>query len=358
MSQQIDKMWMILVQAGLVEGPVPESENIDSPWYVKVLLAFSGWLAALFLLGFIGVGVQFIIDNSVVSFIAGSVMISGALAILKIPKNEFFEHVGLAVSLAGQGLLVWAIVEVTNAHDETIWLSVAFLQIILAALMPNFVHRVFSSFIAVLSFAMALTFMSVPYVFGSVVMFLASWLWLNEFRYPQQMRKMRAIGYGLVLALTVLKGTTHFGGLTLWRYAHNSPEAWSQLWMGEVLAGAVMLYVVWQLLLRCGQATSGRLAITAMLGTLILCGASLEIPGITAGIVIMLLGFAGSNRVLLGLGVVSLLFYISSYYYLLDSTLLAKSQTLVVVGLVLLAVRWLMLLFIPKVTKDREVENV
>ncbi len=67
----------------------------------------------------------------------------------------------------------------------------------------------------------------------------------------------------------------------------------------------------------------------------------------TAGMVVMLLGFAGGNRVLLGLGIVSLLFYISSYYYLLDATLLAKAQILLIVGLVLLAVRWLLLHPIP-----------
>ena len=247
-----------------------------------------------------------------------------------------------------------SIFDITTSHDEAVFLLVALQQVILAAVMPNFVHRVFSSFITVLSLAMALSLMGLPYVFGGVVMFLASWLWLNEFRYPMHMSKIRAIGYGLVLALIHLKATAYFGGLALWRSGHNSHQTWGQLWMGEVVAGAVMVYVIWQLLLRCGQAFSGRLAITAILGTIIICVASIEVPGITAGIVIMLLGFAGSNRVLLGLGIVSLLFNISSYYYLLDTTLLAKSQSLVLVGLVLLAVRWLICHFIPE---DKEVAD-
>jgi uncharacterized membrane protein len=63
--------------------------------------------------------------------------------------------------------------------------------------------------------------------------------------------------------------------------------------------------------------------------------------------VIICFGFFCANRVLLGLGIVSLLFYISSYYYLLDTTLLDKSQSLLVVGLILLFVRWLMHTIIP-----------
>lgn len=348
MSRQTEQMWTTLLQAGLVQGTAPETGKLESPWYVKALLAFSGWLAALFLLGFIGAGLYFIIQNSGASFITGSVMIGGAFAILRMPKNEFFEHLALAMSLAGQVLVMSAIFDITKRNDEMAWVLVALLQVSLAVVMPNFVHRVLSSFIAAFAFSMALASMGAPYVFSGVVMFLAAWLWLNEFRYPQHMRKIRAIGYGLVLSLIQLKGTSLFGlGIMGWIFGRNQSESWVQPWMGEVLAGAVALYVVWQLLQRWGQAISGRLAITALLGTLLLCAVSMEARGITVGMVIMLLGFAGGNRVLLGLGIVSLLFYLSSYYYLLDATLLVKAQTLLIVGLVLLAVRWLMLRIMP-----------
>lgn len=348
MSRQSEQLWATLLQAGLVQGPAPEAGKLESPWYVKGLLAFSGWLAALSLLGFIGVAFQFIIKSGAASLITGAAMIGGAFAILRIPKNEFFEHLGLAVSLAGQALVVWGIFDTTKHNDELAWMLIALLQVPLAVVIPNFVHRVFSSFLAAFAFSMALSSIGVPYVFSGIVMFLAAWLWLNEFRYPQHMRKIRAMGYGLVLALIQLKGTALFGYASMgWRSGRTPSELWVQPWMGEILAGAVTLYVVWQLLQRHGHAISERLAITALLGTLLLCAVSMEARGITAGMVIMLLGFASGNRVLLGLGIVSLLFYISSYYYLLDATLLAKALTLLIVGLVLLAVRWIMLRIMP-----------
>lgn len=344
MSRQYEPLWTTLLQAGLVQGSAPEADRLESPWYVKGLLAFSGWLAALFLLGFIAVAFQFILKSGAVSFITGAAMIGGAFAILRIPKNEFFEHLGLAVSLAGQALVVWGIFETTEKNDELAWVLIALLQVPLAVVMPNFVHRVFSSFVAAFAFAMALSSIGVPYVFSGIVMFLAASLWLNEFRYPQHMRKIRAISYGLVLALIQLKGSALFAYASMsWRSGRNASELWVQPWMGEVLTGVVTLYVVWQLLQRHGHAITDRLTITALLATLLLCAVSLEAGGITAGMVIMLLGFAGGNRVLLGLGIASLLFYISSYYYLLDATLLDKALTLLIVGFVLLAVRWVML---------------
>jgi uncharacterized membrane protein len=283
-------------------------------------------------------------------------MIGGAFAILRIPKNEFVEHLALAASLAGQALVVYAIFNISSHNEKIAWLLVALLQVPLAVIMPSFVHRVFSSFVSAFAFSMALTIMGWPDVISGVVMFLAALCWLNEFRYPQHMRKIRATGYGLVLALIQLKGTALFGYRTMGlRLSPVQSELWAKPWIGDVLIGIVTVYVVWNLLQRYGQAISERVSITALLGTLLLCVVSMEIQGITVGMLIILLGFAGANRVLLGLGIVSLLFYVSSYYYLLDATLLAKSQTLLIFGLVLLSLRWLMLNIIPV---KKEAKNV
>ena len=52
MSEPSEHTWMSLVQAGVVHGPTPNTGNPESPWYVKGLLAISGWLAACFLFFF------------------------------------------------------------------------------------------------------------------------------------------------------------------------------------------------------------------------------------------------------------------------------------------------------------------
>jgi hypothetical protein len=318
---------------------------------VKVLLAFSGWLAAFFLLGFVLVGFEFVFENSTAAFIIGGLMIGVALAILRIPKNEFIEHLALALSLAGQALVIFAIFD-TFDHNGT-WLLVALLQVALTIAVRNFVHQVFSSFVAAIALNMALLSWGWFDVVGSFVMFLAALCWLNEFRYPQQI--VRATGYGMVLALILLKGTALFGYRDMgWVVSQYQPDFWFRPWIVELLTSAVTLYVVWHLLQRYSQGIFTPVSITALLGTVLICALSIEAQGITVGMVIMLLGFAGANRVLLGLGVVSLLFYISSYYYLLDATLLAKSQTLLVVGLALLSLRWLMLTIIPA---KKEVEH-
>jgi uncharacterized membrane protein len=125
--------------------------------------------------------------------------------------------------------------------------------------------------------------------------------------------------------------------------------------MGEVFIGAVMFYVLWKLLQRYGQHLSGRVSITVLFSALLVCALSMKVHGLAVGMVVLLLGFSASNRVLMGLGIVAQLFYISSYYYLLEITLLNKSLSLLVVGLVLLAVRWLALRVLPREKEETHV---
>lgn len=346
MNSQSRDVWDALLQAGLVDGSKPESKTLESPWYIKLLLAISGWLAALFLLGFLGVGFEFIFRNAAASLVVGSIMICAAFALLRTSKNEFYEHVALAASFAGQALIAWAIFD--NMNREASWFVTSVFQLALAIVMPNYIHRVLSSFLTASCFSMALASSGVPYIASSVVIFTAAWLWLHEFSYPKYMQKQRAIGYGLVLALIQIKGSALYGFNIFSLYkAKSDMSLWVQPWMGELLAGAVTLYVVWHILKHLGHGFSEPITIVALIGAVILTVISMEARGITVGMLILFLGFTGSNRVLMGLGVISLLFYISSYYYLTDATLLEKSQTLLVIGLVLLVARWFILRIIP-----------
>lgn len=346
MNQKTGQIWAALEAAGMVKGPAPLMGRAASPWYVKVLLAFSGWLAAFFLLGFLGMGFAILFRNASAAFVVGGIMIGGAYAVLRLPKNEFVEHLGLAVSLAGQALIVFAVFDMSNRDEKMAMLLVAMLQALLAVVMPSYVHRVFSAFAGAVALNFAFALWGWPYVAGGIIMLMSAWCWLNEFGYPRQMEKVRAVGYGLVLALILIKGTTLFGHQTMgWRIARIHAEF--RPWMGEAIAGAVTLYVVWKLLQRYNRGVSEGISIIALLGAFLLCVLSIKVPGIMVGMVIMVLGFAGGNRVLMGLGILSLLFFISSYYYLLEATLLAKSQSLLIVGLLLLSMRWLTPKIIP-----------
>lgn len=354
MSKLEDKVWSTLLEVNLVEGEAPTSVDLESPWYVKTLLAFCGWFASLFILGFIGTALSFVIDSAGACFLVGGFLIGGAFFVLRLPKNEFFVHMALAFSLAGQALIVFAFFRLTRHDHSSTWTLIALLQTVLAIVMPNFVHRVFSSFFAAFSFSAALSSAGILYLSDAVIMLLVALLWLNEFHFPRHIKKIRGIGYGLVLALIQIKSTTILG-MRDWNrlfFGHRQNELVSQPWVGELLASVTILFVVWQLLKRNGHSIFDPTSIAAIVGTTALCAASFEAQGISIGVTIILLAFAGSNRVLLALGTASLLGYVSYYYYQLDITLLAKSQTLFLTGAILLCSRFLLGYLIPRLEEE------
>jgi len=357
MSEKLEELWPALQQAGLVKGNAPAPGKLESPWYVKAILAFSGWLAALLTLIFIGIACQFIIESSFASMITGSLLIAGAHAIFRTAKNEFFNHLALAISFTGQVLIAVAVFDGEVYRELMPWVGILLLQLVLAVVMPNFIHRVCSAYFSVFVLSIVLALMHIPYLHSAIVMLLAISLWLNEFKFPVHIQKIRACGYGVVLALVQLKGSALFapGGVIGWGILYKQPEIWGAPWLGEVFAGLVMLYLTWQLLQRSTGGYHKYFPLAVLAGTLVLCLVSIKAQGIVVGVLILVLGFNGSNRILMGLGGVSLLFYISSYYYLLETTLLVKAQILFITGVLLLGLRWVLLYVFPV---GKEVQDV
>lgn len=358
MTQAKHQLWQQLNDSGLVSDSMPDNGEIETPWYIGALMAFLGWLAAMFLLGFLGLGVFQVFESPVASLLVGGIMIGGAYFLLRKKQTAFFDYFSLAISLAGQVLVLWGLLETSsNADTAFFWIVMMIIQITLAVIMAGTVHRVFSAYFACIALMAILILSGAQHLATSIILLCLVWLWLNEFRYPRYMSKIRSMGYGLVIALINIKGSMliPFSG-GLWWGRGPQPDLWIQPWAGQLFSGVVFLYLVWRLVhhhLQPGSISHGKqpavrtLAI-ALLAAALIAGASLEAPGIIIGISILLLGFHGGNRVLIGLGCVSLLFYVSAYYYLLDNTLLIKSVSMLALGLVLIVSRFCLGKLLPE----------
>ena len=339
-------LWTQLANADLVSGSEPEAAEFESPWYISVFMAFLGWLASLFLLGFVGFGIFSIIENEVASIFFGGLMIGGAYLLLQKNQGVFAEYFSLAISIAGQALVLWGFLESSSAESEFFWLAMMILQITLAAFMPAAIHRVFSAYFACFALMALLILSGAQHIGVNIIFLCAVWLWLNEFRYIRYMPQVRSMGYGLVLALVNIKGSflAPLPSGIWWGY-NRQPDIWIQPWVGQLLSGFILLYLVWGLLRQstnCLGKLSNRLIIAAYLAAVLIAVTSFEAPGIIIGIAILLLGFTSRNRVLTGLGSVSLLLYISAYYYQLHNTLLDKSVSLLTLGIVFLGCRYIL----------------
>ncbi|HSP31927.1 MAG TPA: DUF4401 domain-containing protein [Halomonas sp.] len=332
-----------LSQAGITLSVPTRTVPLQTPWFVRALQAFSGWLAALFLLGFIATGVVFVVESPAASLGLGLAMIGAAFALLRTARSDVLEHMALAVSLAGQLLITWALVEWWEVSAYSFWSLLGWslfgLQGVLALLMPSQVHRSFSSFAASLSLYIALSVSAMGQVAGGLVLLALTLLWLNEFRSPSRIKDVHAWGYGLLISLLVMQGLAHSSpSFEFWFDDHSRDGfAWLAPWLNVVFVAislASLFYTVFQRHLSDRPHWFVYISPAALL--LIIFYA----PGVGQGVVVILLGFAIGHRLVIGLGVLSLLMAVGSYYYALDATLLIKALTFFVIGVLLLVLRW------------------
>lgn len=344
MSREMAGMWAQLVAAGLAEGAMPEKAAHQTPWYVRGILGFSGWLAALFLLGFVGVGLEFIVKSAIVSMAVGAGCLVAAFFQFRAARNDFLTQFALAVSFAGQGLIVVGLLEVAGWRGGGLWWAIALLQAGVAAVMPNYLQRLIASFFGAWALSAAMMGHGAGAVAPVLLTLAISLIWLGEARWGHRGMLLRPVGYGVTLALVLLEvQALRYHEFLAMLLAREGLLLRFPLWWGELLMGGLLVAVVGQLLSRRGEAWRSPRMGAALLAAALVAGASLEAPGIAAGFIIVLLGFANGNRVLLGLGIAASLFYVGSFYYSLAVTLLVKSGIMAVTGGALLVLRWVAL---------------
>jgi len=340
-------LWAKLAGAGLATGKIPSADEAQAPWYVRVMLGIAGLISAVFLLGFVAVGLAFIIQSIAASVAVGFMVITASYAVFRMaPRNDFTSMFALAVSIAGQGLVVYGLVS-SDLSDIESSIAVTVLEAVLAIVMPNFIHRVASAYAAGIAFAVVCEHAGIRTITIGALAIAVAYVWLNEARLAKHYSILTPVGHGLTLAFITIQGSLCIGHSVRnifgsRRFAESLP------WTGEALVVAALLGAVFVLLRRNGWRLVETKTFFALLATAVIGVASFKAPGIAGGLLIILLGFSSGNRVLTGLGIAALLFYVSSYYYFLDTTLLVKSGVLLATGVTLLAARWVVLHVIMK----------
>lgn len=339
--EQRSALWQRLGTASLVTGELPAADARRTPWYVRLMLGIAGWIGALFLLGFVGVGFAMVMKSALASLLIGAAICAGAAAILRAaPENDFVGQLGLAVSLAGQAMLVYGLSRLVERYSGALALLVALQQGALFVLVPHFVHRVWTSWTGAFAAVYALSQVGLFALGPAAVSAAFVFVWLREFDVERGGAMLRAGGYGLALA-TLQTCALHGSLWLLLLDAHpgEGPGGNAAAWVGAGASAAVLLGAAWTLVQREGLALGSPQGRIALAGAAMLAAVSLKAPGVGPAVAVLVIGFANGNRVLAGLGLATLAGYLSHYYYSLELTLLEKSILLAATGAALLALR-------------------
>jgi hypothetical protein len=336
------ELWSKLAATGLAAGDMPVVEEAHTPWYVRVMLGAAGVIAAVFLLAFVGAGLSFVIKSEAFSVLAGLLLVAAAYGLFTAgPRSDFVAMFALAVSLAGQALLAFGIFMMFEGRGTLPYAVFALVEATLALVIPSFIHRAGTAYAAALAFEYACYAAGIWYLPVGVLGVAVAASWLSEARLAKFHSVAAPISYGLTLAFIQMESTPLFRH-TIGIRSDSRVMEYASAWTGEALVAAALVATVWLLIRRAGWASTSPRAVLALGAALAFGAASFNAPGIAGGLMIVVLGFANGNRVLTGLGIAALLFYVFAYYYLLQETLLFKSGVLLATGFVLLVARWIM----------------
>ena len=330
------ELWSRLSEAGLVTGD-PPPPAVHTPWPIRVMLGIAGWIAALFAMALV-----LMIDHDVyrhpeIAFSVGLALCGGAFALFRsLPENVFAAQFGFALSLAGQGLFLAGIGRLTKFQFDTgTYLLLAAIEASAAAIMPNAIHRTLTTFVCGVCLFLSTSAAGFPAATTAFAALGVAVVWLVVDA-PQLRRDvLDPLGYGFALILLCADGSLLFG-----------PEVWGMLrpragdlpayftWSAALATGAALLFAAWRLTPRAGNALP-LVALPVAIG-------GLFAPGISAAMLLVILGFAQSSRPLIGLGLLAFAGFLGTFYYQLTQTLLLKSAILTGTGLALLALRRLL----------------
>jgi uncharacterized membrane protein len=348
------ELWDRLQTAGLVMGDLPTAAA--SPWFIRAMLGFAGWIGALFILGFVGTGFAMVVRSAGAAAVAAVICCGAAYGIFRLAsRGDFANQFGLATGLAGQALFCLAIFQKFPGDNPLGYALLFCVEAVLTVCMPNFVHRIFTTLGAVAALSLGLSQAGLYSLALPAITAGCALVWRGEQRLATRADLWQPVAYGLALGVLQTAATSLFAG-ELPGIFHRSGGGWLHGFeqeIGTALVVLVFLAVTVHILQQLAIDTTSTEGVAIIIGALLFLGISFPAHGLAAAALILILGFAGGNRVLFGLGLLAMASFLSHYYYQMQETLLFKSMILGSSGALLLLVRWGIGALFPVTEADR-----
>ena len=353
--------FLLLQQQGFIDAQNVNDKLLNnaaaapSPWFISLLFGFSGVFASLFFIGFLTLILDNtgLLDSTLAVFIIGGIL-SGIGGFLfysaRLRHSSFWNSLAFAVTLAGQGYIAYALLasEITEPLNIMLLLLV---QLLMTVVIPNFIYRLLSATLALSCLFYLLNYYHLSEISLGLLALITSVTHLQRYRLaafiPTKWRASffdisNAIGYAS--AYVLLSISVYFIAAEYGNSLNNYGESFSHnYYLSQGLLTLASLYAAYLILKRYQvklRSTAGLLisAAIVLLGIM-----SIYVSGLLATSLIIIIATANSQRVLLGLGVIASVGYIFWYYYQLDTSLLVKSASMLVIGIALLLLRWLLI---------------
>ena len=314
-----------------------ESRTFLQPWYIRTMVGFGAWLASFLLIGFVA-GFTMAMDGGYA--IVGLAFIVAAVLVRRSNDNDFLVQTSLAVSLAGQALLGWGIVEALGSDNFEVFLIIStVISTVMFVVFPDRIHRV----LMVLFVTTSATALMYFWELNAVVPVLGPMLTVAVILLHDRQSVLIANGYGryvrplmnglMLSAFGVLLLSTVY---ILPELGTIDPKIYPRPWISTVLFGGMLLYVGVNIGASLTDSISGASRYAIALLMVIVIGASWFAPGLVLALIIVMLGAASGHKSFIAAGIAFFTVFLATYFYGIEVTLQTKSMTLVATGVTIL----------------------
>ena len=354
--------FLLLQQQGLIDAQNVSDKLLNSaaseapsPWFISLLFGMSGILASLFFIGFLTLLLDNtgLLDSTLAVFIIGGIL-SGIGGFLfynaRSRHSPFWNSLAFAITLAGQGYIAYALLasEITEPLNIGLLLLV---QLLMTVAIPNFIYRLLSATLALSCLFYLLNYYHLSEISLGLLALITSVTHLQRYRLaafiPHKWRMnaleiTNAIGYAS--AYVLLSVSVYFIAAEYGNSFDSYGEAFSyNYYLAQGLLTLASLYAAYLILKRYHIKLLSAAGLLISAAIVLLGIMSIYVSGLLATSLIIIIATANSQRVLLGLGIIALVGYIFWYYYQLDTSLLVKSASMLVIGIALLLLRWVLI---------------
>ena len=366
-------VFLELQQQGLLDTNITANQasdnddQQDNPWFLQLLFGFSGVLASLFFLGFLTLLLftTDVFDSFTGLLLIGLLLSATGFALFRnkrLRDNAFMSSLAFAVSVAGQAYAAFALLNGDLYQPVDVWLFLL-LQGFLTLVMSNRVYRLLSAMITLSCLVYLLNYYHLPELSLGLLASIAIVTNLQRYELRQRMAIKWRVGFAevlsavayasavMLLVVSVYFIAAEYGNAFVDNSVNNSFDEGVNdgiafvynYFLAQGLLILASLYAAYLILKRY------QVKIQSATGLIIVCAIitlgmmSVYVSGLLATSLIIIIATANSQRVLLALGIIALVSYIFWYYYQLDTSLLIKSISMLIIGFTILLLRWLLI---------------
>lgn len=323
-----------------------QNENIS--WIIRFFAGFGAWISMLTFMGFLALAELF--ESGEATLLVGIIFLAISLVLSnKINAHLFLEPLILALGMIGQGSIIGGSIILFDNFKGSDLTVIYVILLMMASIVFFFTKSHTQAFLSVISFCFAILglcfqidLFNFIHLFIGVFVFVFSALLLWENKVFILLSKFlnfyNTIILALVISITGLLATYSFASTNKYSLLDKEWGAFIEgSWISSMLIIACSIFVIYHLLKELTLDKNHFIFFFACLSLLLSLTFFIS-AGISWSFLVILLGVFRSQRIIIGIGIISFLYFLGLFYYGLHMTFLMKSITLIGSGFLFITI--------------------